>query len=94
MREIYFQALFWAVHHNQPVIVEMLINYGARLNEVDRSSRNLLEIANVHELQEIVDILKNHLNKDDKEDNDKNRYISNQVTSWHDFYPGLNKGQR
>ncbi|CAH2063245.1 unnamed protein product, partial [Iphiclides podalirius] len=86
-------ALFWAVHHNQPEIVELLIERGARLAEVDRSGRTLPEIAQVHDFQAIVDILNRHL-KREKDDNDKESYITSQVTSWQDFYPGLNKGQR
>ncbi|CAK1578368.1 unnamed protein product [Parnassius mnemosyne] len=88
-------AIFWAVHHKQPEIIEILIKHGARLNEVDRSSRTPLELANLHDFQDIVNIINKHLKKDDTlEDNDKDKYINSQVTSWHDFYPGLNKGQR
>ncbi|XP_068627914.1 ankyrin repeat, SAM and basic leucine zipper domain-containing protein 1-like [Battus philenor] len=88
-------ALFWAVHHNKPDLVEILIKHGARLNEVDRSSRTPLELANLHDFQDIVDIINKHLNKDVVIDNDeKEKYINNTVTSWQDFYPGLNKGQR
>lgn len=85
--------MFWAVHHNQPNIVEILIQRGARLKEVDRSGRTPLEIANLHDYQDILNIVNKHLKNVDLDNNQK-KYIFNQVASWHDFYPGLKNGQR
>ncbi|XP_004927861.1 ankyrin repeat, SAM and basic leucine zipper domain-containing protein 1 [Bombyx mori] len=87
-------AVFWAVHHNQPEILEMLIEKGARLTEVDKSNRTLLEIANCHDHQVIIEILKKSLNLDDDHKTDENSYLNHQLTSWQDYYPGIEKNER
>ncbi|XP_073964668.1 uncharacterized protein [Choristoneura fumiferana] len=84
-------ALFWAVHHNQPEILEILIENGARLTEVDKSGRTPLEIAQTHDHQDILAILHKHLKINDASD-EANANSINQITSWHDFYPGVEKG--
>lgn len=85
------QALFWAVHHNQAEILEILIANGARLTEVDKSGRTPLEIAQTHDHQDILAILHKHLNINDTSE-ENNATSINQITSWHDFYPGVEKG--
>ncbi|XP_037297382.1 ankyrin repeat, SAM and basic leucine zipper domain-containing protein 1 [Manduca sexta] len=87
-------AIFWAVHHNQPEILEMLINKGGRLKEVDKSGRTVLDIANSHDYQNIVDILKKHLNVNDGDETDKTTFFDNEVKSWQDYYPGIEKGEK
>ncbi|XP_063374666.1 ankyrin repeat, SAM and basic leucine zipper domain-containing protein 1 [Cydia amplana] len=83
-------ALFWAVHHNQPEILELLIANGARLREVDKNSRTPLDIAHSHDHQQIIDVLNPHFKTDDSTDADVN--VVNDISSWHDFYPGIEKG--
>ncbi|CAH1635197.1 unnamed protein product [Spodoptera littoralis] len=82
-------ALFWAAHHNQPQILEILIARGARMSEVDKYNRTALELAELHDYNEIVEILKRHLQipEDHEESYDM------EITTWHDFYPGIKKGQ-
>ncbi|KAJ0179343.1 hypothetical protein K1T71_005055 [Dendrolimus kikuchii] len=88
-------ALFWAVHHNQPDILEILIDHGARMTEVDKSNRTPLEIAYSHEYHNIADLLKKHLNIETKNDDlDNNSFLNNQISSWHDYYPGVKEGER
>lgn len=72
----------------------MLIEKGARLTEVDKSNRTLLEIANCHDHQVIIEILKKSLNLDDDHKTDENSYLNHQLTSWQDYYPGIEKNER
>ncbi|XP_060800626.1 ankyrin repeat, SAM and basic leucine zipper domain-containing protein 1 [Amyelois transitella] len=82
-------AVFWAAHHNQPEILELLIAHKARLSEVDRYSRTALEIAMSHDHQDIINILNKHLKKDDDLEENSSISLNNQMTSWHDYYPGV-----
>lgn len=88
------QALFWAAHHNQPDILEMLISNGARLAEVDKSGRTALDIAMSHDHKDIVEILSKHLKRDNTDDIDKNITGTDQIQAWFDFYPGVKKGKK
>lgn len=83
--------MFWAVHHNQPEILELIIAHGARVTEVDKSGRSLLEIAKSHEYDNIIEILNKHLNIDETVEEDTNSGFENQMTSWYDYYPGITK---
>ncbi|XP_063379715.1 ankyrin repeat, SAM and basic leucine zipper domain-containing protein 1 isoform X2 [Cydia fagiglandana] len=83
-------ALFWAVHHNQPEILKLLISHGARLREVDKNSRTPLDIAYSHDHQQIIDVLNPHFKTDEKTDVGVN--VVNDISSWRDFYPGVEKG--
>ncbi|KAF9412877.1 hypothetical protein HW555_008723 [Spodoptera exigua] len=82
-------ALFWAAHHNQPQILEILIARGARMSEVDKYNRTALDLAELHEYTEITEILKRHLQI--PEEHEDSFYM--EITTWHDFYPGIKKGQ-
>ncbi|CAB3236206.1 unnamed protein product [Arctia plantaginis] len=84
-------AVFWAAHHNRPEILEMLINQGARTTEVDRSNRTLMDIAESHEYQGIIDILKKHLDIEEDEQSDSTYNL--EVTPWQDYYPGMSHGR-
>ncbi|XP_049865080.1 ankyrin repeat, SAM and basic leucine zipper domain-containing protein 1 isoform X2 [Pectinophora gossypiella] len=88
-------AVFWAVHHNQPEILEMLIAQGARLHEVDKSARTPIDIADSHDYQNIVEILQKQLKPagDNADDVDNTEFL-HKMTSWHEFYPGINKGEK
>ncbi|XP_047989282.1 ankyrin repeat, SAM and basic leucine zipper domain-containing protein 1 [Leguminivora glycinivorella] len=81
-------ALFWAVHHNQPEILKLLIENGARLREVDKNSRTPLDIAHSHDHQNVIDILSPHFKTEDRTDDN----VVNDISSWHDFYPGIERG--
>lgn len=83
-------AVFWAAHHNQPEILEILIAHGARMTEVDKYNRSVLDIAELHEYNEIVEILKKHLQIPEEVEDP----YFNEITTWHDYYPGINKGQK
>ncbi|PZC82039.1 hypothetical protein B5X24_HaOG211595 [Helicoverpa armigera] len=83
-------AVFWAAHHNQPEILEILIARGARMSEVDKYNRTPLEIAELHEYSNIVEILKRHLQIPDEHED--SFYM--EITTWHDFYPGIKKGEK
>ncbi|KOB68660.1 putative Ankyrin repeat protein, partial [Operophtera brumata] len=76
-----FQPLFWAVHHNQPEILELLVAHGARVTEVDKSGRSPLEIAKSHEYDSIIEILNKHLNIDDTVEEDTHLGFESQMTS-------------
>lgn len=86
-----FQPIFWAVHHNQPEILELLLTHGARVTEVDRTGRSPLEIAKSHDYGNIVEILNKHLNIDEPIEEETNSGFDNQMTSWYDYYPGITK---
>ncbi|VVC87601.1 unnamed protein product, partial [Leptidea sinapis] len=85
-------AVFWAVHHNKPKILELLIGKGARLSEVDMQSRTPLDIAESHEFNDITDILKRYIKKDDSEDT--NECDENVITPWQHYYPGITSNER
>lgn len=84
------QALFWAAHHNQPQILEILIAHGARMSEVDKYNRTALDLAELHEYNEVAEILKKHLQIPE----DHEESFDMEMTTWHDFYPGIKKGKR
>lgn len=88
------QALFWAAHHNQPEILEMLISNGARLTEVDKSDRTALDIAASHDYENIVEILSKHVKTHNGDDVNKNVPATDDILSWFDFYPGIKKGKK
>ncbi|XP_075972415.1 ankyrin repeat, SAM and basic leucine zipper domain-containing protein 1 [Anticarsia gemmatalis] len=85
-------AVFWAAHHNQPEILEILIAQGARLNEVDRHNRRPIDIAESHEYTNIVEIFKKHLNIEEDEQSDSTYNL--EMTSWQEYYPGMATGER
>ncbi|XP_050561312.1 ankyrin repeat, SAM and basic leucine zipper domain-containing protein 1 [Spodoptera frugiperda] len=82
-------ALFWAAHHNQPQILEILIAHGARMSEVDKYNRTALDLAELHEYNEVAEILKKHLQIPE----DHEESFDMEMTTWHDFYPGIKKGK-
>lgn len=60
------------------------------MTEVDKYNRSALDIAELHEYNNIVEILKKYLQiPEDNEDT----YLQ-EMTTWHDYYPGIKKGQR
>ncbi|KAJ8725023.1 hypothetical protein PYW07_015981 [Mythimna separata] len=84
-------AIFWAAHHNQPEILKMLIAHGARLTEVDKYNRSALTLAELHEYEDIIEILKRHLQLPEPYV-EQEHYMD--LSTWHDFYPGIKKGRR
>lgn len=91
----HLQAVFWAVHHNQPEILEMLISRNARLSEIDKSFRTLLDIANSHDYENIIEILNKNLKTEPETEDSETTTSSakNQMSSWQDYYPGLYEGK-
>nr|XP_053600342.1 ankyrin repeat, SAM and basic leucine zipper domain-containing protein 1 isoform X2 [Plodia interpunctella] len=88
-------AVFWAAHHNQPEILELLIAHKARLTEVDKYSRTPIEIAMSHDYQNIVDILNKYLKTDEELEETKSIVsLNSQMRSWHDYYPGVTTEDR
>lgn len=87
--------MFWAVHHKRPEILEMLISRDARLSEVDKSNRTPMDIANSHDYENIVEILNKYLKTElETEDSEITTYSSKkELSSWQDYYPGLNEGK-
>ncbi|KAJ8726997.1 hypothetical protein PYW08_015394 [Mythimna loreyi] len=83
-------AIFWAAHHNQPEILELLIARGARMTEVDKYNRTPLLLAELHEYDNIMEILKKHLQIPEK--HEEHTYVD--LSTWHDFYPGIKKEKR
>lgn len=60
------------------------------MTEVDKYNRSVLDIAELHEYNEIVEILKKHLQIPEEVEDP----YFNEITTWHDYYPGINKGQK
>lgn len=83
--------MFWAAHHNQAEILEMLIQQGARTTEVDRSNRTLIDIAESHEYQGIIDVVKKHLDIEEDEQSDSTYNL--EIMPWQDYYPGMTQGR-
>ncbi|CAH2091970.1 unnamed protein product [Euphydryas editha] len=91
-------AVFWAIHHNQAECLEILLSKGARLNIVDVSNRTPQLLADSHNNNEIRQILSRY-SKNSEEDRDEidNMEINNDtnnLTNWHDYYPGLRDENR
>lgn len=59
------------------------------MTEVDKYNRSALDLAELHEYDNIVEILKKHLNITEKHEE---HYVD--LSSWHDFYPGIKIDKR
>ncbi|CAH4033431.1 unnamed protein product [Pieris brassicae] len=84
-------ALFWASHHNQAKILEILIEKGARVKEVDLQGRTVMDIAESHGYPEIIEMLSNYFEIEDAEIYGED---INELTTWQDYYPGINSDER
>ncbi|XP_047545889.1 ankyrin repeat, SAM and basic leucine zipper domain-containing protein 1 [Vanessa atalanta] len=92
-------AVFWAIHHNQPKCLEILLSTGARLKIFDMSNRTPETIALTHDYDEVQEVISRYTKKSDKnnEDNDKkelNKQTSDCLSRWQDYYPGLRDENR